>query len=74
LSNYQFKETCPVFTAARGDECEMSGLKMFYGPDAKTSEIGYTRVEDQEKVRAEAVQIGRRIGERLQKQQHGPLN
>ncbi len=64
----------PCLYCGEGDECEMSGVKMFYGPDAKTSEIGYTRVEDQEKVWAEAARIGRHIGERLQKQQQGPHN
>jgi hypothetical protein len=52
----------------------MSGVQMFYGPDAKTSRIEYIRVEDQEKEWAEAARIGRHNGERLQKQQHGPLN
>lgn len=59
----------PCLTCGEGDECEMSGVQLLYGPDAKTSEIGYTRVEDQEKVWAEAARIGRRIGQRLQKQQ-----
>jgi hypothetical protein len=40
---------------------------MLYGPDAKTSEIEYARVEGQEKVWAEADRIGRQIGERLKK-------
>jgi hypothetical protein len=46
----------------------MSGVQLFYGPDAKTSEIEYTRVEDQENVWAEAARLGRHIGERLQKE------
>jgi hypothetical protein len=52
-------------TCGEGDECEMSGLKMMYGPDAKTSDFGYSRVEEQNEVWKEATRIGRLIGERL---------
>ena len=56
----------PCLTCGEGDECEMSGLKVLYGPDAKTSDYGYSRVEDKKEVWEEAIQIGRLIGERLQ--------
>jgi multimeric flavodoxin WrbA len=56
----------PCLTCGEGDECEMSGLKVLYGPDAKTSDYGYTRVEDQKEVWEEAIRIGRLIGERIQ--------
>ena len=56
----------PCLTCGEGDECEMSGLKVLYGPDARTSDYGYSRVEDQKEVWEEAIQIGRLIGERLQ--------
>ena len=56
----------PCLTCGEGDECEMSGLKVLYGPDAKTSDYGYSRVEDQKEVWEEAIQIGRLIGERIQ--------
>ena len=59
----------PCTFCGEGDECEMSAFQLLYGPDAKTAEIGYIRVEDQEKVWREAARIGQRIGERLQKQQ-----
>jgi multimeric flavodoxin WrbA len=55
----------PCLTCGEGDECEMSGLKVLYGPDAKTSDYGYSRVEDQKEVWEKAIQIGRLIGERL---------
>ena len=57
----------PCLTCGQGDDCEMSGVQMLYGPDARTSEIGYNRVEDQEMVWAEAARLGGLIGERLQK-------
>ena len=55
----------PCLTCGEGDECEMSGLKVMYGPDARTSDFRYSQVEDQKEVWEEAVQIGRLIGERL---------
>ena len=57
----------PCLTCGEGDTCEMSGLKMIYGPEAKTSDFGYSKVEDQEEVWEEAMRIGRLIGECLQK-------
>jgi hypothetical protein len=55
----------PCLTCGEGDECEMSGLKVMYGPNAKTSDFRYLRVEDQNEVWEEATRIGRLIGERL---------
>ena len=56
----------PCLTCGEGDECEMSALKVMYGPDARTSDYGYTRVEDQKEVWEEAIRIGRLFGERIQ--------
>lgn len=56
----------PCLTCGEGDECEMSGLKVLYGPDAKTSDYGYSRVEDQKEVWEEAIRIGLLIGKRIQ--------
>jgi len=55
----------PCLTCGEGDECEMSGLKVMYGPDARTSDFRYSQVEDQKEVWEEAVRIGRLIGELL---------
>jgi NAD(P)H-dependent FMN reductase len=55
----------PCVTCGKGDECEMSGLKMIYGPDARTDDYCYSKVEDQKEVWEEAIRIGRLIGERL---------
>lgn len=55
----------PCLTCGEGDSCEMSGVKLLLGPDAKTSDYGYARVEDQGDVLKEAIRIGRLIGERL---------
>jgi len=53
----------PCLSCGEGDRCEMSGVKILYGQDAKTSDHGYTRVENQEEVWEEAMRIGRLIGE-----------
>ena len=57
----------PCLTCGEGDGCEMSGLKVLYGPDAKTSDFDYSRVEDQEQVWEEALRMGQQIGDRLKK-------
>ena len=56
----------PCLTCGEGDNCEMSGVKMLYGSEAKTSDYEYSRVEDQKAVWEEAARIGQLIGERLQ--------
>ena len=55
----------PCLTCGQGDSCEMSAVKLLHGPDARTSDIGYTRVEDQQQVWQEAARLSRLIGERL---------
>jgi hypothetical protein len=60
------KGNIPCLTCGKGDECEMSGVKMMYGPDARTADFGYSRVESQEDVWDEAARIGHLIGEQMQ--------
>ena len=55
----------PCLTCGEGDTCQMSGLKVLYGPNAKASDIPFSCVEDQKDVWQEATRIGRLIGERL---------
>ncbi len=61
----------PCLTCGEGDECEMSGLKKRYGPDAKSSDYPYSRVEDQKEVWEEAMRIGRLIGQRVRATNRG---
>ena len=56
----------PYLTCAEGNRCKMSGVKVMYGPGAKTADFGYSRVEDQGEVWKEATRIGRLIGVRLE--------
>ena len=55
--------TC--LTCGVGDECEMSGIKRRYGPEARSCDVPYSRVEDQQEVWEKAMRIGRLIGQRL---------
>ena len=55
--------TC--LTCGVGDECEMSGIKRRYGPEARSCDVPYSRVEDQHEVWEKAMRIGRLIGQRL---------
>jgi multimeric flavodoxin WrbA len=55
----------PCLTCGVGEDCEMSGLRKRYGPDARSSDYPYTRVEDQKEVWEQAMRIGRLIGERI---------
>ena len=41
-------------------------LKFMYGPDARTTDYEYSRVEDQKDLWEEATRMGRLIGERVQ--------
>jgi multimeric flavodoxin WrbA len=65
IGQVMVKGNLPCLTCGEGDECEMSGLKRRYGPDARASDCPYVRVEDQKEVWEEAMRIGRLIGERL---------
>lgn len=55
----------PCVFCKEGDVCEMSAVKPLYGPDAKTSEIKYARVEGQSEVWDRVVQIGQKIAEKI---------
>jgi len=59
----------PCLTCSQGDECQMSGVKLMYGADANTSDIGYSKVESQKDVWDQAAQIGQLMGKRLQKKE-----
>jgi multimeric flavodoxin WrbA len=65
IGQLMIKGNIPCLTCGVGDECEMSGLRKRYGPDARSSDYPYVRVEDQKEVWEEAMRIGRLIGERV---------
>lgn len=65
IGQVMIKGNIPCLTCGVGDECEMSGVRKRYGPDARSSDYPYVRVEDQKEVWEEAMRIGRLIGERV---------
>ena len=71
IGQVMVKGNIPCLTCGEGDECEMSGLRKRYGPDARSSDYPYSRVEDQKEVWEEAMRIGRLIGERVRTTNRG---
>ncbi len=65
LGQLTVQGTVPCISCGEGDDCEMSGLKMLYGPDAKAKDQQYSRVEEQNEVWDEAKLIGKLMGERI---------
>ncbi|MHC4118039.1 MAG: flavodoxin family protein [Planctomycetota bacterium] len=65
VGQMMIKGNVPCLTCGVGDDCEMGGIKKHHGPDARSSDIPYTRVEDQKQVWEQALRIGRLIGERV---------
>lgn len=55
----------PCIYCGEGETCVQSGFRQMYGPDARTSDYAYARVEDQKEVWEEAIRIGRLIRDRL---------
>jgi len=65
VGQVKVKGNIPCLTCGVGEECEMSGLIKRYGPDARSSDYPYVRVEDQKEVWEQALRIGRLIGQRV---------
>jgi multimeric flavodoxin WrbA len=55
----------PCLYCGEGETCVQSGFRQMYGPDARTSDYPYAKVEDQKEIWEEAKRIGRLVGERL---------
>ncbi len=71
VGQVMIKGNIPCLTCGAGDDCEMSGMRKRYGPDARSADYPYVRVEDQEEVWEEAMRIGRLIGERVRTAKRG---
>lgn len=55
----------PCIRCGHGDVCEMTGLKMIFGPDATVDAVGIHRLEEQPEALEAARDLGRRIGRAL---------
>jgi multimeric flavodoxin WrbA len=71
MGQIMIKGNLPCLTCGEGDECDMSGIRRRYGPDAKSSDIPYSRVEDQREIWKKAMRIGRDIGQRIRSTDRG---
>ena len=59
------KGNVPCLTCGRGSECKMSGVPLLFGKGTKASSDLCIRVEDQEKVQKQIIQVGKMLQERL---------
>ncbi|SFM43713.1 flavodoxin family protein [Methanolobus profundi] len=51
----------PCVSCGYGDECELSGISMIYGPDATVDSVGINKIEDQDLSFEGAKQLGKNI-------------
>ena len=65
VGQMMIKGNIPCLTCGAGDGCQMSGIRKRYGPDARSADYPYVRVEDQKEVWEQAMRIGGLIGERV---------
>ncbi len=59
----------PCVRCGRGDECPASGIKMLHGPDATVASVGIHSFEDDEKLLAEARELGEKIAAAVLKEE-----
>ncbi len=59
----------PCIKCGRGDECNMSGIKMIHGQDATVSSVGVKTFEEQAGAVEAAIRLGKAISERLMSKQ-----
>lgn len=55
----------PCLSCGKGDICEMSGVAMLYGADARTEDYPYHRAEEETEIWNQALDIGRSMGEKI---------
>lgn len=55
----------PCVRCKFGDECDMSGIKMMFGPEATKATVGINKFEDQPEAVAAAKELGQMIAEKL---------
>ncbi|KXS40332.1 MAG: NADPH-dependent FMN reductase [Methanolobus sp. T82-4] len=65
IGNVKVVGNVPCVKCGYGDECEMSGIKMIYGPDAKVESVGIQKLEDQENAMKAAENMGKQIAAAL---------
>lgn len=65
VGNTKILGNVPCVKCKLVDNCELSGVKMLYGPEATVDSIGINNFEDQEIPLEAAKELGRNIAESL---------
>jgi hypothetical protein len=55
----------PCTKCGHGDLCDMSGIKMLFGPNATTESVGINIFENQQNAVTAATELGKRIAQAL---------
>lgn len=55
----------PCVRCKYGDDCDLTGIKMMFGPEATKDSVGINRCEDQPEAVAAAKELGQKIAEQL---------
>jgi len=71
VGQVQVNGNVPCLTCGHGDECEMSGVRILYGREARASTDRCVRVEDQKEVWDEALRLGQVLGDRVRRGELG---
>jgi hypothetical protein len=67
LGSVKIQGNVPCIKCGKGDECEMSGVKMLYGSTANVDSIGIATFEHQSDAVKAAEELGQKIRHELTK-------
>jgi len=67
LGAVKIQGNIPCIRCGYGDVCESAGLKMIFGENATVDSVGVNTAEKQDQAMAEALKLGKEMGERLKK-------
>ncbi len=59
----------PCIKCGRGDQCDMSGIKLLYGPDATTESVGVNVLEKRQNAVTAAAELGKKIARAFSEKQ-----
>jgi len=65
IGSVQVMGNVPCIKCGNGDECQMSGIKMLYGPEASVASVGVNIFEDQPEAIEAAIKLGNDIAQSL---------
>ncbi len=65
IGEVRVKGNVPCIRCGFGDECNMTGIKMLFGPDATVSSVGVKTLETQPDAVKAAIDLGKKIADYL---------